>query len=305
MTRLRLSGLLFCLLSFVPAAVYAEKVNMVVTAAFVSNKGLDVYKDIAAYISKQIDNKVTMISGTSYQESNLLLEQGIVQIGFICGLPYTQLHAENKLKLLATPVITPKASTKKNEADYKNAAGKYYSYTIVHKDSAINNWHDLKGKSYVYNDINSNSGYNMPRYKLIQLGATSWKRYFSRVDVSGSHEESIRMVANGLVDASSVDSLVLDFDRHIKDPNALNVKIIEKLFPGGAGAPPVVVSNKISAELFNKLQTAFTQMHKDEEGKKILSRALLTRFNPADDKNYDDIRKMQQTAKKAVFIDYK
>jgi len=304
MIYLRYFKVLLCSLLLLPAVVQAEKVNMVVTAAFVSNKGLDVYKDIATYIAKEINSDVTVISGTSYKESNLLLEQGIIQVGFICGLPYTQLMAENKLELLATPVIAPKANTRNNEANYKDKPGKYYSYTIVHKDSPINSWKDLKGKSYVYNDRNSNSGYNMPRYKLIQLGAKSWQDYFSQTQVSGSHEESIRMVANGVIDASSVDSLVLDFDRHINDPSALNVKIIETLFPGGAGAPPVVVSSKIKPALLKKLRHAFLQMHKSAEGKKILGRALLLRFDPPNDKNYDDIRKMSNTAKQTRFNDH-
>lgn len=293
---------LFCLL-LSPASGHTDTVNMVVTAAFVSNKGLDVYRDIASYIGKQINAQVQVISGTSYHESNLLIDQGIIQVGFVCGLPYTQLKASNKVRLIAIPVIAPREYSPDQQARYDSTPGKYYSYTIVRKDSPINSWQDLKGKSYVYSDIHSNSGYNMPRYKLVQLGVHSWEDYFSRVEVSGSHEESIRMVARGLIDASSVDSLVLDFDRHIKDPDARNVKIIETLFPGGAGAPPIVISNRVSPELITQLQNAFTSMHKSEEGKHILKRALLSRFDPPDDHNYDDIRRMERAAKEAGFQD--
>lgn len=296
---------LFAVLLILPVmTVKAEKVHMVVTAAFVSDKGIDVYKDIATYIGNKIGRPVSVISGTTYRESNLLLNQGIIQVGFVCGLPYTQQHAKGNLKLIAIPVIAPKDPHMLNTADYNATPGKYYSYTIVRKDSPINSWQDLKGKSYVYNDIHSNSGYNMPRYKLLQLGATSWEDYFSRIEVSGSHEESIRMVANGYVDASSVDSLVLDFDRHIKDPDALNVKIIETLFPGGAGAPPVVASSHIPDTLLKTLQNVFTHMHEDPAGKEILARALLSRFDKPDDSNYDDIRKMEQAARDAGFKDH-
>jgi len=294
--------LLSCLL--LAANAQAEKINMVVTAAFVSNKGLDVYKDIATYISQQINSNVQVISGTNYQESNMLLEQGIIQVGFVCGLPYTKLAKQKSVSLIAIPVIAPRENTRGLEANYKNSPGNYYSYTIVHKDSSIKSWQDLKGRSYVYNDKHSNSGYNMPRYKLTQLGAKSWADYFSQVEISGSHEESIHMVSNGLIDASSVDSLVLDFDRHINDPDALNVKIIERLFPDGAGAPPIVASNKISPGLLKRLKNAFTTMHKTRAGKKILSRALLLRFDPPDDHNYDDIRHMEQAAKKFGFRDH-
>ena len=206
--------------------------------------------------------------------------------------------------LLAIPVMAGKKGDFPDTPGYENVPGKYFSYTIVRKDSPLKNWKDLRGKSFVYNDQNSNSGYNMPRYKLVQLGAKSWQEYFSNVMVSGSHEESIRMVARGLVDASSVDSMVLDYDRHIGNADALNVKVIEALFPGGAGIPPVVLSKKADPQLFSQLQSVLLNMHNDPEGKKILNNGMILRFDPPNDANYDDVRKMDLAAKQAGFRDY-
>ncbi len=276
--------------------------RIVITAAFVSNKGLDVYREIAAYIQQRLGREVKIISGINYKESTTLLQRGIIQVGFICGLPYVQNSAN--FSLVAIPVAS--TNSIKGFADTSNAElipGKYYSYTIVRKDSPYSNWAQLKGKSYVYNEQTSNSGYNMPRYKLVQLGAKSWKDYFSRVEVSGSHEESIRMVSRGVVDASSVDSLVLDYDRSIGDPDATNVRVIEALFPGGAGIPPVVINKGAEQGLRQRLTQILTGMDKDPAGKAILAKALLQRFAPPDDTNYDDIRRMESTAHKLGFKD--
>ena len=277
---------------------------MVVTAAFVSDQGIAVYEDIAHYLSTKLHADVRVISGTSYDESNMLLEQGIIQVGFICGLPYTQEFAKGKVTLVAIPVMAASAGQIPGTPGYAKVPGKYYSYTIVRKDSPLKSWADLKGKSYVFNEQTSNSGYNMPRYKLVQLGAKSWEDWFSRIEVSGSHEESIRMVASGMVDASSVDSMVLDYERHIGDPAAMQVKVIETLFPGGAGIPPVVVGAKVDPKLRDALQRALVGMDEDPEGRGILKRALLQRFDPPDDHNYDDIRRMAEAARKAGFHDY-
>jgi phosphonate transport system substrate-binding protein len=152
--------------------------------------------------------------------------------------------------------------------------------------------------------VTSNSGYNLPRYKLVKLGARSWYDWFSRVEVSGSHEESIRMVARGLVDASSVDSMVLDYELHLKNPDAMKVRVIETLFPGGAGIPPVVVGEQMDSKLRLALQKALVGMDKDPEGRRILKSALLQRFDPPDDHNYDDIRRMVKAARDAGFQDY-
>lgn len=300
---LRFFALIGCLLVSYISSADTPPLRMVVTAAFVSNKGLDVYEQMAQYLSHKLEGDVKIVSGISYQESTKLLKRGIIQVGFVCGLPYTQ--NQEDFTLLAIPVVAP--NTNHQFADTKEIPrlpGKYYSYTIVRKDSHLSNWAQLKGKSFVYNEQTSNSGYNMPRYKLVQLGAKSWEDYFARIVTSGSHEESIRMVAEGYVDASSVDSMVLDYDRSIGDTNALNVRVIEALFPGGAGAPPVVVSKHMDPTLRDRLAQALTHMHQDPEGQAILKKALLARFDPANDANYDDIRKMALAARKAGFKDH-
>ena len=44
--------------------------------------------------------------------------------------------------------------------------------------------------------------------------------------------------------------------------------------------------------------------HKYPEGKAILAKGLVQRFDPPNDKNYDDIRKYEQQAKDAGFVDH-
>jgi phosphonate transport system substrate-binding protein len=231
-----------------------------------------------------------------------MLDKGVIQIGFVCGLPYVHNFAQGNYELIAIPVMSMKKGAFKDAKGYENIPGKYYSYTIVRKDSPLKTWADLKGKSYAFSEMTSNSGYNLPRAKLVSIGIRDWK-YFSKVVVSGSHEESIRLVANGVVDASSVDSLVLDYDRTLKAPAALNVRIIEHLGP--AGIPPVVISKKADQSIKQPMMNVMIGMHNDPEGKKILDKALMTRFDPPTDRNYDDVRAYEKTAKNAGFADYK
>lgn len=305
MNMLRMFFLLYAVLMLPLSSFAAHKsdMKMAVTAAFVSEQGMPIYREIAQYLSGKIKRKVDMISDISYSEANMLLEKGVVQIAFVCGLPYVQEHAKGNMILVAIPVVAPRLDKFKTAAVYKNIPGKYYSYTIVRKDSSIKSWADLRGKSYAYNELNSNSGYNMPRYKLVQLGAKSWDEYFSRVVVSGSHEESIRMVARGQVDASSVDSMVFDYERSVGSPEAMKVRIIESLFRNGAGAPPVVMSAKSDSATRRAIQQTLVNMNKDPEGQRILKKALLLRFAPPDDTNYNDIRRMETAAHEAGFRD--
>lgn len=281
-----------------------HELKMVVTAAVVSERGVGVYKDLANYLSERLGWDVRVVSGLSYEQADAMLKKGVIQIGFVCGLPFVQQSQGSNYELLATPVMATKAGEYKDAKGYEDIPGKYYSYTIVHKDADIQSWQDLKGKTYAFNDVLSNSGYNMPRYKLVMMGVKRWEDYFSKVIVSGSHEESIRLVARGMVDASSVDSLVLDFDRHIGNLDALNVKIIEHLHPGGAGAPPIVAGKNVSDEIKLAIKQELLVMHETEQGRRVLQKALISHFVSAKDENYDDIRYMENAAKEQGFVDY-
>lgn len=302
-----LKHLVLCTMLFSASFIHASEqgLNIVITAAFVSEKGLPIYEELARYLGEKVKRNAKVISGLSYNESDKLLNQGIIQLGFVCGLPYTHAKKAGSYRLLAMPVMALKNGVYADVPGYEKVPGKYFSYTIVRKDSPLKSWQDLRGHSYVYNEQTSNSGYNMPRYKLVQLGAKSWEDWFTKIQVSGSHEESIRLVSSGAIDASSVDSLVLDYDRSIKNPDALNVKVIEVLgYPNGAGIVPVVISNKADPKLASELQAALLNMHHDPAGIRILQKALIKRFETPDDKNYDDVRMMEQAAIKKGFRDH-
>ena len=271
-------------------AAQSKTVRMAMTAAFVSESGMPVYGRIATYLSKKLGSEFSFITGQSYGAVDKMLDEGSVEVAFICGLPYVLKHDANKdaVHLIAAPVM--------KDPRYGNKP-KYFSDLIVRKDSKFKKLEDLRGATFVYNEESSNSGYNMPRYKLLKLGQT--QGFFGKLVRSGSHEESIRMVATGKADASFVDSLVLDFDRETGHGWASEVKVIDSLGP--AGIPPVVVSGKASADVRKRVKDALLAMHKDPDGRRILDDALVDRFVEVDDSNYSDIRLQYQTAVKAGF----
>ena len=294
------TALVFTALAAPIAFAEIKSVKIVVTAATTTLQGIRVYDEMARYLSGKLGWDVKVVSNLSYTEADDMLDKGIIQIGFVCGFPYIHNFAQGNYDLLAIPVMAMKKGAFPDARGYENVPGKYYSYTIVRKDSPFKSWADLKGKSYALSETNSNSGYNLPRAKLVSLGARDWT-YFSKVVVSGSHEESYRLVASGAVDASSVDSLVLDYGRQMKDAAALNVRIIEHLGP--AGIPPVVISRKADPSIRQPMMNALLAMNTDPEGKKILDKAMMTRFDPPDDHNYDDVRAYEKMAKDAGFKD--
>lgn len=272
-----------------------KPIIVAMTAAFVSEKGTDIYAKISDYLEKKVGVETSFLTGLSYSTVNAMVEAGATDIAFVCGYPYILAHdgkEVSSMELLAAPIM---------DSDLYEGKPVYYSYIVVHKDSDAESFEDLKGQRFVYNDKMSNSGYNMPRAKLVEMGEIDG--YFSEILHSGSHEESMRWVAEGKADASAIDSLVLDYAKNTGESYIQNIKIIEKLGP--AGIPPVVRSFGVSDVHADKIQNALLHMHEDPEGKAILKEAFVKKFVAVEDSLFDDVRTWHQMAVDAGFMEIK
>jgi phosphonate transport system substrate-binding protein len=272
------------------AAPTGPTIKVAMSAAFVSEGGVHLYKDLTEYLSGKTGTTVEFVRGLGYETINAMIESGAVDIAFMCGLPYVILHdrPEPAATLIAAPVMKNKR--------YGDQP-KYFSDLIVAKESRFQKLDDLRGATYVFNEEISNSGHNLPLYRLAKAGFAG--KFFGTVLRSGSHEESIRMVAAGKADASYVDSLVLEYDQARSEESAMKVRVIDSVGP--AGIPPIAASAKTPRDVVAKFENALLAMHRDEKGRKVLDDLLVERFAHVDDKNYDDIREMRQFAKKAGF----
>jgi phosphonate transport system substrate-binding protein len=159
-----------------------------------------VYAQIVSYVGWRVGWPTTLVVGTTFAA----FDRGEIDAGFICGWPYVELarprHRSQKpaVDLLAAPVLQGARYAERPIC---------FSDVIVHRDSAHQTFLDLRGCSWAYNDRDSQSGYNITRYTLVRLGET--RGFFGRVVEAGFHQEAIRLVASGAVDAAAIDSQVL------------------------------------------------------------------------------------------------
>lgn len=268
----------------------ARPVRVALSAAFVSEQGVSVYQRIVEHLERKLGQDLELVTGLGYETINSMLADGAIDMAFVCGFPYVLLRdrPDPQVELVAAPVM--------KSARYQGRPV-YYSDLIVRVDSDIQSIHDLRGRTYVYNEETSNSGYNLPRARLIELGLTGG--FFGNVLRSGSHEESIRMVADGRADASFVDSLVLEYDLAHGGDAAMRVRVIDSVGP--SGIPPVVMRTAVPRAIRQELQRLLVTMHEDPAGRRILDEALVDRFVVVDDGDYDDIRKHRRAAEGAGF----
>ncbi len=234
------------------------------------------YQEIIDYIAAGLDVPVEMVYKKTYDEMDKMLEKGDVDAAFICSAPYVQDKRKFGAELLVAPQV--------------NGSVFYKSYIIVHNDSTIKSLEDLKGKTFAFTDPKSNSGRLYPAYRLAKEGYRP-EDFFSKYIYSYSHNKSVELVAKKVVDGAAVENLIYQYMKSKKSPYIKQIRIIEK--SPDFGIPPMVTTPGVSYFIKEKMKEILTNMHRNKEGKQILSAMQIEKFVPGLDSYYDSVREME------------
>ena len=261
--------------------------NPIRLATFLAPVARVAYQAVAEHLERTLGRAVILVDGVSFAQ----FAEGSVDAGFICGLPYVQLTRQSPapVELLGAPVL---AGARYHDEPI------YFSDVIVRADSDFHDFADLRGASWAFNDPDSHSGYNITRYHLVELGETHG--FFGRIVEAGAHQRSIRLVAEGLVDASAIDSQVLALVLGSDPELAAQLRVIEVLGP--SPIQPVVAATRLPNGLKRELSAALLSMHADPRAKAGLGSGLVERFVEVQDSHYDPIRRMVEAAEQAGFM---
>lgn len=246
-----------------------------------------VYQYIVDYLARNLGCKGDLSVGTSFDQ----LKTGQAEGAFFCGLPYVQLTRQPPppVELLVAPIL---------QGDRYQGRPIYFSDVIVHRDSALKTFADLRGCTWAYNEIGSHSGYNITRYRLLQLGET--QGFFGRVIAAGSHQKAIEMVCAGEVDAAAIDSQVLAVELRERPTLKTKLRLIEALGP--SPGLPIVTARRLPPALKSSLRTLLIDMDQDPEAKTQLARGCIEKFVAVEDSDYDPIREMVKAAETSGFM---
>jgi phosphonate transport system substrate-binding protein len=250
-------------------------------ATFLAPSVFPVYAAICEYVERGLGLPVELVVGRSFDQ----FERGEIDAGFICGLPYVTLTRQNPspVELLAAPVL--------QGARY-GGRPVYFSDVIVRKDSPYQTFAGLRGCVWSYNDPDSQSGYGITRYTLAAMGET--RGFFGKVVEAGFHQESIRLVCEGSVDASAIDSQVLALamrdDPGLKD----RLRVIHSLGP--STIQPVVAAGHLPESIRAQISRLLIEMSGDANMRGHLAEGLFECFVAVSDTDYDDIRAMLRLA---------
>ena len=240
---------------------------------------------VAAYLAARLGRPITFVNYIPWEERERRLDAGEIDFGWICGWPYVRKMRRQPptLELLAAPVPA---------GERYGGRPIYFSDVVVRRDSPYQTFADLRGTAWGYNEPGSQSGYNIARYHLALRGET-WA-YFGRVTGTGAHENSLRELLAGRLDATAIDSTVLETEFERRPELRDQVRVVDVMGP--SPIPPWVVQTRLPAELKTALRDALAHMHGDPAGQAALAAGRLARFALVTDADYDPIREMERVA---------
>lgn len=266
------------------AAMAREPIKIGVAAMISPKETFKYYQAMLEYIGERIGETVELVQRPTYADMDGLLKTEEVKIAFICSGPYVEDQAEFGVELLVAPVSYGQPF--------------YHAYIIAAKDSPHKTLAELEGTSFALTDPHSNTGCLVPTYMVGTRYHKTPEQFFSKIQYSKQHDKSIELVAKGLADGASVDSLIYDYAAATNPVYTNQTKIVEK--SPAYGIPPIVTTKGLDPAVKARIKKAFLEMGDNPKGQEILAKIKVDKFIVPDDTNYDTVREMEAWRKKFV-----
>lgn len=142
----------------------------------------------------------------------------------------------------------------------------YRSFVIVRDDSRFESLSDLQGAHCVINSPRSHSGMNVLQALVAPLARA--ERFFASVQISGAHERSLAMVAEGTAEIAAIDCITYGLLQHHRPDALAATRVIHET--AVIAAPPYVTGADTDASLLPVLRAAIdkaiTALHPRDRG---------------------------------------
>jgi phosphonate transport system substrate-binding protein len=232
-------------------------------------------KPLQEYLEKALGQPVKIIIPTNYNATVEGLGNGSMDFAYLGGLTFVKAQARYGV----LPVVQRKIDRE------------FHSLFITHAGTKIESIKGLHGKTFAFGDINSTSGHLMP-YLAMEKAGFDPDKDLNSYRYTGSHTATAQAVANGVVDAGSLDEAVF---RSMVAKGQIDKNKVRIFYTTPAFVDYVWVARKdIDPKLKKKFAAAFMNL-KPGRDDKILAILLGKRFVAATNAEYNDIR---ATAKK-------
>jgi len=230
------------------------------------------FEPLQKHLQKTLGIPVEIVTAGDYAGVITAMTHNHIQFAFFGPRSYVEAVERAEAELVAM------------ELDEDGNPG-YSPIIIARKDSGIRTMAEAKGRTFVYTDPNSTSGYLVPAIVLSRDLKLDPERHFSRISFSGSHGASILAVKNGSVDLAATNDS--DLKRMIERGavGADDILVVHRGNP--LPGAPMVCRRDLPASLKAAFLGALLQTRQQPE---LLAKIKIGGYALAADSDYDIIR---------------
>lgn len=230
------------------------------------------YAAVAAFVARALGEAPPTIEEPGLDRLADAVADPRPALVFLCGLPYVRLRdLDAPVEGLAAPVPdepgTPEAAV-------------YFSDVLARPGAPA-----LADCRIGFNNDDSLSGWVLPRSGLKRPDAMNWVR-------TGSHRQSLELLAVGEIDAAPIDSHVLRLER--RETPAYGA-FDRRLRIGPMPAPPVVAFGA-DVSLRRAMRAALLDLPRTVEGRRALALGAVLRYAPVTSATYEPVRALDRSA---------
>lgn len=170
---------------------------------------------------------------------------------------------------------------------YLNGASTYYGMVFVRKEDKIRTAEDMRNKRMVFVDRATTAGYLLPLFYFKSIGIDDYAGWFSEYYFSGTHEDAIQDVLDGLADIGAAKNTVF-YRLAETDQRVIEELEILKTSPR-VPANGLAMRKDIPEDLKQKLLDKLLMMHRTSEGRSILDRLRIEKFIRTTETDYQPV----------------
>jgi phosphonate transport system substrate-binding protein len=232
------------------------------------------FTPLADYLSRHIGRPVEVRVGRTYNEHISAIGGNAIDIAYMGPAPYVEMVKKyGKKPLLARQVIDGNPYLK--------------GEIVVRRDSPLRTLADLRGKCFLFGDVNSTMSYILPQ-RMLEGAGVPLSRLGSYRSLEGHKNVALAVLA-GSCDAGAVKSEV--FREY--EPKGLRALaelplVVDHVF---------VANTRLPASLVAKLRTLFIKLNELPEGNAIMTgiHPQMTALVPAKDSDYNKLRMLMKS----------
>ena len=216
----------------------------------------------------------------------------IDDVCFVCSIPFLLLEASGaiQMEVVAAPILRG-----------QRYAGRpvYFSDVVVRASSPVDDFGDLRGLRWAFNEPFSHSGFMVVLHHLATRGESA--SFLGEWIEAGFHDEALRMVIDGRADWTAIDSQVLAIWLRTVPSLRRRIRIVDTLGP--STIQPVVASRRrLSDDQRAVVRDGLIALNREPLARPILHAAGIDGFVPIDSDAYADIRQMLAAVRSAGLL---